>query len=317
MFDFLYLAAGMALLFAGGEALVRGGASLALRLGLTPLVVGLTVVAFGTSAPELLVSIRASAAGSGDIALGNVVGSNIANIGLILGLSVLVSPLNVQAKLLRFEMPILVALTAVVTGMAWDGRIGFFEGLLLFLTLITYIFVAIRASRAEGRAIQEEYADLEKPTGSLLTDLVLIGIGLAVLVGGAELLVTGASSLARAAGVSEAVIGLTVVAVGTSLPELATSLVAAFRGKGDIALGNVIGSNIFNLASILGISSMLLPLTASGITMVDFAVMGVFALALGPMMRTGHRLGRVDGACLLGGYLAYMAWLGRGTAILP
>lgn len=317
MFDFLYLTAGMALLFAGGEGLVRGGASLALRLGLTPLVVGLTVVAFGTSAPELLVSIRASAAGSGDIALGNVIGSNIANIGLILGLSVLVSPLNVQAKLLRFEMPFLVVLSAVVTGMAWDGRIGFFEGLLLFVTMVTYIFVAIRASRAEGRAVREEYADIEQPTGSLLADVAMIGIGLAVLVGGAELLVTGASNLARAAGVTEATIGLTVVAVGTSLPELATSLVAAFRGKGEIALGNVIGSNIFNLASILGISSMLIPLKADGITAVDFAVMGSFALVLGPIMRTGHRIGRLEGAFLLGGYLAYMSWLSRGAEMLP
>ncbi len=317
MLDFLYLTAGMALLFAGGEGLVRGGASLALRLGLTPLTIGLTVVAFGTSAPELLVSIRASAAGSGDIALGNVVGSNIANIGLILGLSVLVSPLNVQAKLLRFEMPFLVALTAVVTGMAWDGRIGFFEGLLLSVTLVTYVFAAIRASRAEGRAIQEEFADLDQPTGSLVTDLTLIGVGLAVLIGGAGLLVTGASNLARAAGVSEAVVGLTVVAVGTSLPELATSLVAAFRGKGDIALGNVIGSNIFNLASILGISSMLLPITAKDISMADFVVMGLFTLVLVPIMRTGLHIGRAKGIFLLGGYLAYLAWLGRGAAVLP
>lgn len=317
MTESLLIAVGIALLFGGGEALVRGGASLALRLGLTPLVVGLTIVAFGTSAPEMVVSIRASAAGSGDIALGNVVGSNIANIGLILGLSVMVAPLTVQAKLLRVEMPIMIALTFVVTAMARDGRIGFFEGLLLFLAIITYTFVAVRASRSESRAVQEEFAEGETPTGSLLIDVALIGAGLVVLVGGAELLVRGASSLARDAGISEAVIGLTIVAVGTSLPELATSLVAAFRGKGDIALGNVIGSNIFNLASILGLSSMITPLQASGMTWVDFAVMGLFAVALLPIMRTGHRISRGEGVLMLGAYLAYIVWLARGPGMLP
>lgn len=317
MSDFLSLTAGIAMLFAGGEGLVRGGSALALRLGLTPLVVGLTVVAFGTSAPELVVSVRASIGGSGDIALGNVVGSNIANIGLILGLSVLVAPLSVQAKLLRFEVPILVVLTAVATAMAWDGRIGFFEGLLLFLTVITYTFVAIRASRAERRAVHEEFAVLEQRSGSLVTDLVVLGAGLVLLVGGAELLVRGASNLARAAGVSEAVIGLTVVAVGTSLPELATSLVAAFRGKGDMALGNAIGSNIFNLTSILGISSLIKPLMADDVSGVDFAVMSAYALALGPIMWTGHRISRPEGVLMLSGYLAYIAWLTQGSQFLP
>jgi cation:H+ antiporter len=318
MTDALLIVLGMALLFAGGEGLVRGGSSLALRFGLTPLVVGLTVVAFGTSMPEMVVNVRAAVGGSSDLALGNVVGSNIFNVAGILGLTVLIAPLAVQAKLLRVEMPILIGITAVVTGMAWDGRIGFFESLLLFLTIITYTFMVIRASRNESAAVAAEFADGVPPvTGSLLADITMIAFGLGALVGGAELLVRGASSLARAAGVSEAIIGLTVVSVGTSLPELATSLVAAFRGKADIALGNVIGSNMFNLTAILGVSGMITPIARGGITTVDFLVMGATTVLLAPMMRTGHRISRREGAVLLAAYIGYLAWLGRGAAMLP
>ncbi len=318
MIDALLVVFGMTLLFGGGEGLVRGASSLALRFGLTPLVVGLTVVAFGTSMPEMVVSVRAATGGSGDIALGNVIGSNIFNIAGIIGLTVMIAPLAVQAKLLRIEMPFLVLITAVVTGMAWDGRIGFFESLLLFLTVITYTFMVIRASRAETTAVQAEFAEgVAAVSGSLAADLIMIGIGLAALVGGAELLVRGAASLARAAGVSEAIIGLTVVAIGTSLPELATALVAAFRDKGDIALGNVIGSNIFNLTAILGVSGLITPITRGGITTADFLVMGGATLLLALIMRTGLQIGRAKGIFLLGGYLAYLAWLGRGAAVLP
>jgi cation:H+ antiporter len=304
--DVLALAGGLALLMAAANALVRGASALALRLGLTPLVVGLTVVAFGTSAPELVVSVQAALAGAGGIAVGNVVGSNVANVALILAVAVLVRTMATDRALFRRDLPTLVVATAGATAFLLDGVVGRVEGAVLLVSLVAYLTWSVRTSRREQAAVE---LPVEAPTGPAWRDAVWTAAGLVGLVVGADLFVGGAVALAEAAGVSNAVIGLTVVAVGTSLPELATSVVAAVRGEGEIAAGNVIGSNLFNLLGILGVGALVRPLAAPGLEPVDLAVMGVFTLALVPMMRTGWRLVRVEAAVLLLGYAAYVGYL--------
>jgi len=308
----LFLALGLALLYVGGEALVRGAAGLALRIGLTPLAVGLTVVAFGTSCPELAVSMSAALEGRGDVSMGNVVGSNIANIGLILGLTALIKPINVHLQLLRFDVPLMVAVSVAFVLSVSDRTLGRTEGAFLVLGLILYVLVVLRLARQEGKAVHAEYAaelaeDVPK-VGNLATQLALIAAGLVMLVLGGRLFVDGAVALARMLEISEAVIGLTVVAIGTSLPELSASLVAAFRGHSDIAVGNIVGSNLFNILSILGITGLVKPIVFPGIDGVDFAVMLMMCLALFPLLWTGNRLNRFEGAILLLGYAAYLAW---------
>ena len=305
LLDVLALVGGLALLMAAANALVHGAAALALRLGLTPLVVGLTVVAFGTSAPELVVSVQAALAGAGGIAVGNVVGSNIANVALILAVAVLVRTIAVDPGLLRRDLPALVAATALATAFLLDGRVGRVEGGVLLAGLVAYLVWSVRASRRPA-AVE---LPVEEPTGPAWRDALWVAAGLAGLVVGADLFVGGAVSIAEAAGVSNAVIGLTVVAVGTSLPELATSIVASVRGEGEIAAGNVVGSNLFNLLGILGVGALVRPLDAPGLEPVDVAVMGAFTLALVPMMLTARRIVRVEAAVLLAGYAAYLGYL--------
>jgi cation:H+ antiporter len=308
----LLVLAGAALLYGGAEGLVRGASSLALRLGMTPLVIGLTVVAFGTSTPELVVSVEAALAGKGSLAVGNVVGSNIGNVGLILGLSALIAPLAVQARIIRLDLPLLVLVSAGVAVLLLDGEMGRGEGALLFAGLIAYVGFTLRASRRESAAVAQEFAEgVPRPTGSAALDAVLVLGGLALLAVGARLLVSGATTIAQAAGVEEAVIGLTVVAIGTSLPELATSVVAALKGEGDIAVGNVVGSNLFNILGILGIAALVRPLSAGGIDAVDLWVMLGAAVLLLPMMWTGRRVSRLEGGVLVAGYVAYVAYLLR------
>lgn len=304
--DVLALVGGLALLVAAASALVRGAAALALRLGLTPLVVGLTVVAFGTSAPELVVSVQAALAGAGGIAVGNVAGSNVANIGLILALAVLVRPIASDAALLRRDLPALVAATALAVALLWDRALGRGEGALLLAGLVAYLVWSVRAARREQAAVELPVA---APTGPAWRDALFVAAGLAGLVWGADLFVGGAVRIAEAAGVSNAVIGLTVVAVGTSLPELATTVVAAARGEGEIAAGNVVGSNLFNLLGILGVAALVDPLDAPGLRPVDLAVMAAFTVALVPMMISGRRLVRAESGVLLAGYAGYMAFL--------
>ena len=304
--DVLALAGGLALLVGAASALVRGAAALALRLGLTPLVVGLTVVAFGTSAPELVVSVQAALAGAGGIAVGNVVGSNVANVGLILALAVLVRPIASDPALLRRDLPALVAVTALATVLLWDRALGRGEGAVLVVGLVGYLVWSVWAARREQAAVE---LPATEPTGPAWRDVLFVAGGLGGLVVGADLFVGGAVRLAEAAGVSNAAIGLTVVAVGTSLPELATSVVAAARGEGEMAAGNVVGSNVFNLLGILGVAALVDPLEAPGLRPVDLAVMAAFTLALVPMMLSGRRLVRAESALLLAGYVAYMAFL--------
>lgn len=318
--DFITLALfllGLGLLIGGAELLVRGAARLALAVGITPLVVGLTVVAFGTSAPELAVSIQSGLAGQADIALGNVVGSNIFNVLLILGLSAIIAPLIVAQQLVRREVPLMIGITALLWALASDGRVGRLDGMLLFGGLILYTIVAIRASRRESRAIQDEYAEEfgaspPRTAAQVALQLGMIIVGLLMLVVGARWLVNGAVMVARALGVSELVIGLTIIAAGTSLPEVATSIIAALRGERDIAVGNVVGSNIFNILSILGLASIVTPgglSVAPAVLRFDLPVALAVAVACLPIFWSGYRIGRREGALFLGYYVAYTAYL--------
>lgn len=310
LFTLLLIGSGIGLLYAGAEGLVRGGASVAARLGLTPLVIGLTVVAFGTSMPEMVVSVDAALAGSGAIALGNVVGSNIGNIALILGLSALVAPLAIHVQIIRKDLPLLVLVSVALVLLLANGVLGRGEGALLVLGLLVYTGWSVHLARKESADLSREMdAEVPAVSGSVLRDVVFLAGGLGLLVAGARLLVTGAVTLAEAAGLSEAVIGLTIVAVGTSLPELATSVLAAWRGKGDLAVGNVVGSNLFNILGILGVSAFVHPLSQGGIRLVDLLVMVGTAILLLPLMRSGYRISRWEGGLLLGGYVVYTTYL--------
>ncbi|MBI4220092.1 MAG: calcium/sodium antiporter [Chloroflexi bacterium] len=313
----LFLVAGLAGLVMGAELLVRGASRLALRFGISPLVIGLTVVASGTSSPELAVSVQSGLAGQADIAVANVVGSNIFNVLVVLGLAALIAPLLVQQQLVRFEVPLVVGLSVLVLVMAQDGRIGPFDGLLLVGGLIAYTVFVIRQSRREAAAVQAEY---EKGFGvaalgwlaRLPVQIVFVLGGLSLLVLGATWLVDSAVSIARALEISEAVIGLTFVAAGTSLPELATSVVAAMRGERDIAVGNVVGSSVFNLLGILGIAALVTPgglSVAPALVFFDVPVMIAVAFACLPIFATGYRIARWEGALFLGYYVVYVTYL--------
>lgn len=313
----VFLLLGLVLLVAGAELLVRGASRLALRFGISPLVIGLTVVAFGTSAPELAVSVQSGLAGQSGIAVGNIVGSNIFNVLMVLGLSALITPLLVSQQLVRVDVPLMIGASMLLWIMALDGRIGLFDGLLLTAGIIAYTLFAIRQSRKESAAVLAEYAqELGESGGTwmgrLPVQVALIIGGLALLVLGAYWLVDSAVAIARALGVSEVIIGLTIVAAGTSLPELATSVVAAIRGERDIAVGNVIGSCIFNLLAIAGIAALVAPgglTVATSLLHFDIPVMFVVALACLPIFAAGHLVARWEGALFLVYYLAYVLYL--------
>lgn len=305
-FTILTLLAGGLLLMVGATALVQGAASLALRLGMTPLLIGLTVVAFGTSAPELSVSMEAALNGSGGIAVGNVVGSNIVNVGLILALAALIKPIATERSAFKRDLPLMVGASLLGALLLLDGTVGRIEGVCLVALLVAYVFWSVRASRSEES--EEDIPTGSKPAGALRNALFVIA-GLIGLIAGAGWFVDAAVVLAEAAGVSNAVIGLTVVALGTSLPELATSTVAALKGESAIAVGNVLGSNLFNLLGVLGAAALASPITAPGLRWADVIVMVAFAAVLIPMMWSGSRLGRWEAAVLLAGYSAYIAFL--------
>ncbi|MEZ4388522.1 MAG: calcium/sodium antiporter [Candidatus Krumholzibacteriia bacterium] len=302
----LQLLASLALLFGGGELLLRGAIALASRLGVSPLAIGLTVVAFGTSAPELVVSLNAALAGAADISVGNVVGSNIANIALILGLAALARPLAVQAKLVRLDAPLMVGASVLALLVLGNGRAGRLEGGLLLAGLFLYVVSTFHLARREARPVRDELA-AAAPTRlpGLALGLTFTVAGLGLLIGGGQLLVRVAVDLATALGVSQAAIGLTIVAVGTSLPELVTSLLASLRGQGDIAVGNIVGSNLFNILGILGGTALVRPLALGGVGRFDLAAMLALAVLLAGLLRWRGGLGRAAGAGLLACYVAY------------
>lgn len=311
LYSLLYVLAGLVLLALGAEGLVRGSTSVALRMGVTPLVIGLTIVAFGTGTPELLVSVEAATTGNSGIALGNVVGSNIGNIGLILGCAALARPMRVRSVLLKREVPLMIAITLLLCLMLLDGELGRIDGGVLLAGSFLYVIgMYVLAKRDRNREVAAEFEDLTRPiTRSRWVDAVYIGAGLAGLMLGAKFLVSGATAVAQALGMSQVVIGLTVVAIGTSMPELATSVVAAIRDEADVAFGNVIGSNILNILFILGLVALIHPFDVSGLAALDMAVLAGSALLLLPLMWRGSILNRWEGALLLVGYGAYMTTL--------
>lgn len=310
----LLLAIGLVLLAAGAESLVRGASGIATRLGIAPLIVGLTVVAFGTSAPELAVSVVAAWSNQADVAVGNVVGSNIFNVLFVLGISALITPLAIGSQLIRVDVPIMIGASILTLLFALDGRISRPDGAVLFTGLILYVGFQIRQGRRESqaRANAVEGASASTPAGHWWPDPALVLGGLAILVLGSRLLVASAVALAQALGVSELVIGLTIVAVGTSLPEVATSVVATLRGERDIAVGNAVGSNVFNLLGVLGLAS---PVSPTGIGVAqqalgfDLPVMLAVALACLPIFVTGREIARWEGGLFFGYYIAYTTYL--------
>lgn len=316
MENFLMIAAGLAGLFFGGEWLVKGSSRLARSFGISALIIGLTIVAIGTSTPELIVSVDAALRGSSDISVGNIIGSNIANIGLILGIAGLISPMVVKTSLVRREIPIMVGVTLLLLLLVGDGTISQGDGLLLLVGMVAFISLLIyaeqRASAAEQALEAGVEAELEAEIDGNITakqrprEALRVVLGIALLVVGARLTVDGAVALARGIGVSELVIGITLVAVGTSLPELATSVVAAFRGEADISIGNVVGSNIANILLILGVTSVISPVSvAPQIIRLDIWVALGFALVLFPFA-LNQKLTRWEAGVLLAVYIGYI-----------
>ncbi len=308
---------GLVLLLAGGEVLIRGATRLAAMASVPPVIIGLTVVAFSTSAPELAVAVQAAIGGHGDLVVGNVVGSNIANVLLIIGLAAAIAPLYVSQKLIRVDVPLMVGVSVGVWWMALDGRLSTLEGVLLVAGIIAYGTLAVRASRTTARPVRDQYAEAYGEPGALgrgawPATLLLVALGIAGLVVGAHWLVGGATAAARALGVSELVIGLTIVAVGTSLPELTTSVMAALKGERDIAAGNAIGSNIFNLLLVLGLTALATPggvPVSRAAAAFDLPVMVAASVACLPIFFFGHRISRWEGTLFVAYYAAYIAYL--------
>lgn len=305
----LYILGGLVLLYFGAEWLIKGGARLGIRFGMTPLVVGLTIIAFGTSAPELAVALKAAFLDSGGIAVGNVVGSNIFNIAFVLGLSVLVKPIAVKLQLVRVDVPILILVSFVSAWMLRDGAIERWEAMILFLGICAYLFLSYKMTRTlpEAEIAEEFESDMPEIRGTILADFGWLFIGLVLLVLGSNWLVVGASGLAQLCGISETVIGLLVVAAGTSLPEVACSLVAAAKGKGDIAVGNVVGSCLFNLLAILGLTGLVQPFHSDDLLIKDLIFMVGLSVFLFPLARTGYSLQRWEGFLLMAIFGIYLA----------
>jgi cation:H+ antiporter len=318
------LLAGLALLIVGAGWLVKGASRLAMALGVTPLVVGLTVVAFGTSAPELAVSVAAAYSEASSLSVANVVGSNIFNVLAILGASALAAPLAVDRQLVRLDVPVMIGASVLLYILAADGSIGILDGFLLAGLIVAYTIFLIAKSRRErekaaGAAAEAEVAGpVSAKRMAFMPNLWLIVAGIAGLVFGSRLLVLGAVGLARTFGVSEAVIGLTIVAAGTSMPELATSVVAALKGARDISIGNLVGSNIFNILSVLGFSGLASGgrlAVAPSVLAADLPLMVAVALLCLPVFRAGYAVTRWEGAVLAGSYLLYIIWtVMRATA---
>ncbi len=306
---------GLVLLYFGAEWLVKGASKMAIRFGISPLLVGLTVVAFGTSAPELVVSVKANLSGQGGMAIGNVVGSNICNLALVLALGAVIFPLAIQRQVIRREMPILLVASAVFLLMMKDGVLDRTEAALLFGGIVLYVATSVVEARREN---QEECEDVPPElvesarrggkTG-LFFDVLLIVVGSLLLVGGADRMVVGGEAVARHYGVSEAIIAMTLFAFGTSLPELATSVVGAIKKQGDLIVGNALGSCVFNLLAVLGLAGLVGPLKGEGVTNIHLWVMMGVTVVLMPMMWHRMRLDRWEGMVLVLGYLGFTVWL--------
>jgi len=317
--DVLMFVAGLGLLIVGADVLVRGASRLALSVGVSPLVIGLTVVAFGTSAPEVAVSVGAVLNGETDIAIGNVIGSNIFNVFFILGASAVLAPLLVNRQIIRQEVPIMIGVTSLFLVLAQDHSVGFFESAVLLALLLIYTgFLVVQSRRISQRVGGGEGIDMAAPASggwaqSRIVQIGMVVAGLVCLVIGSRLLVSAAVSFAAALGVSDLVIGLTIVAAGTSLPEVATSIMAAIKGERDIAVGNVVGSNVFNILGCLGLSGLAAGFSGIGVApsvmAFDAWVMLVAAIACLPIFLTGREIARWEGAVFLAYYVFYVGYL--------
>lgn len=310
----IWILAGLALLFFGAEWLVKGATSLAFRLALTPLVVGLTVVAFGTSAPELVVSVQGALADKGGIIIGNVLGSNICNIGALLGLAALIYPLKIKTQLVHIDVPVMIIASLLLCLLMRDDSLARWEGVVLSLGILAYLTVIFVLLKKKGSIDATQYSTVDKRGKAALGwSLGLVVVGIVSLMVGADWLLKGAIDLATRLDVSESVIGLTIVALGTSVPEFATLLVATLRRQADIAVGNLIGSNIFNILSVLGVASLIKPLDAPDIRPVDFWVMiGMAILAL-RLMKSGLMLKRWEGGLFVVVYVVYFVFVWRSS----
>ena len=308
--DILLLITGLVVLVAGGEFLVRGASSIALRLQISPLVVGLTVVAFGTSAPELFIGIKSALIGSPDITMGNVIGSNICNLALVLGVTAVISPVPVQNDSIKIDWPMTMGSSFLLYLLVREGYINSYEGVLFVCILTAYIVFIIMKSRKETQNKQAAVIDSEvpdAPSNSLIKDLVFIALGTAGLSFGSDWFILGARSLAIEIGVDERVVGITIVALGTSLPELVTAMVAAFKKETDIAVGNLMGSNIFNILSILGITSIIQRIEVNDVIInSDMVWMLLITFLILPMMLYKKVVGRIEGLILLTVYSYYI-----------
>ncbi|WP_067105078.1 calcium/sodium antiporter [Sphingopyxis granuli] len=312
----VWIGVGLAALIAGAELLVRGGAALAARLGISPLLIGLTVVALGTSTPELAVGIEAAIQGNGSLAIGNIAGTNTVNILLILGLSAALQPLAIQMQTLRLELPAIVIAAATLLAFAWDGTLSRLEGLVLVTMGVIFTLAVIRAARRESLKVKLEFAREFGPrrlaNRQAVTEMLMLAIGLVIIVVGADWLVEGAVDLARLWNVSDAFIGLTIVAIGTSAPELVTTIISTIRGERDIAIGNLIGSSVYNILVILGVTCLI---PADGIDVsshlirIDIPVMLGVALLCIPIFVSSRKISRFEGGLFVSAYAAYLSYL--------
>ncbi len=324
VFHFLLLGVGVGVLYFGAEWLVRGAACLAASLGISSIVIGLTVVSLGTSAPELVVAMLAALKGNSDLAIGNVMGSNLANIGLILGVTAIIRPMEVNSRVIRREVPIMLAMTLCLFPMMLDGALGLGDGVILLTALALYLFFVNRTAAADPEVVHEQYAGALGEVGAKqkgsdgaesrsevrARDIALVVAGSLGLVIGGSAIVRGAEFIAVAFGIPDMIIGLTVVAIGTSLPELATSLVAAFRREADIAVGNIIGSNIFNIGLILGATSVVTPIvTVPQVLREELPAVLLLSLLVLPVTKSAMKVQRWEGAVLLTTYVVIGGWL--------
>ena len=306
---------GVGVLCFGAEWLVRGSARLASSLGVSPIVVGLTVVSMGTSAPELVISVVASLGGSYDLAVGNVIGSNLANVGLVLGISAILRPLRVSARVVTREVPVMILITVLLYPLIWNLRIGRFEGVMLVLILVAYNVFVLRSAKTEETEVLDEYDEFARGAGgpdsrSAARDVALISVGVVGLLLGAFVIRESALALAESMGISELVIGLTLVSIGTSLPELATCVVAACRQEAGIAVGNILGSNVFNIAGVLGVTSVISPLEISSeVLRAEFPAVVIITILMMPIVRRNLQIRRREGVFLLGAYVVLGWWV--------
>lgn len=305
----IFLIVGGLLLYLGAEGLVRGSVAIAFRMGISALVIGLTFVAFGTSSPELVVSISAGFWGNSEIALGNVIGSNICNIALILGAAAVIRPIEVDLTYLKNDIIIMLGVSILMTLLIYDGLISNLDGAILTLGIISYIVYSFYSAKKQKKKAEDIKDEIPKEHRPLYKDILFFVVGLIVLVIGARLFVNGAVTLAEMLGVSNTVIGISVVAFGTSLPELATSIVAALKNEADVSLGNVIGSNIFNILMILGFTGVLFTIPSGEVNFIDILIMLGVSIIIFPLALMGRKLSRLDGIFLLLIYFGYIYYL--------